>query len=217
MTETRTPLHGLTSDEEVLHRIVDKLAGRFGGIFAAETVDRYVFESYTALARTSKVRSFLVSRTERFASDRLTALATAKGAIERTVPEVLFVCVQNSGRSQMAAALLKARAGERVHVRSAGSAPSEQIDPHAVEVMGRRGISLGEEFPKPLTDDVVQAADVIVTMGCGDSCPLYVGKRYLDWTVTDPAGKSIEETEQIAADIEARVDALITELIRDPQ
>jgi len=215
MTETRTPLHGLTSDEEVLHRIVDKLAGRFAGIFAAETVDRYVFESYTALARTSRIRSFLVPRTERFASDRLTALATAKGAIERTVPEVLFVCVQNSGRSQMAAALLKARAGERVHVRSAGSAPAEQIDPHAVEVMGRRGISLDEEFPKPLTDDVVQAADVIVTMGCGDSCPLYVGKRYLDWSVTDPAGKSLEETEQIAADIEARVDALLTELIGD--
>lgn len=215
MTETRTPLHGLTSDEEVLHRIVDKLAGRFAGVFAAETVDRYVFESYTALARTSRIRSFLVPRTERFASDRLTALATAKGAIERTVPEVLFVCVQNSGRSQMAAALLKARAGERVHVRSAGSAPAEQIDPHAVEVMGRRGISLDEEFPKPLTDDVVQAADVIVTMGCGDSCPLYVGKRYLDWSVTDPAGKSLEETEQIAADIEARVDALLTELIGD--
>ncbi len=215
MTETRTPLHGLTSDEEVLHRIVDKLAGRFAGIFAAETVDRYVFESYTALARTSRIRSFLVPRTERFASDRLTALATAKGAIERTVPEVLFVCVQNSGRSQMAAALLKARAGERVHVRSAGSAPAEQIDPHAVEVMGRRGIGLDEEFPKPLTDDVVQAADVIVTMGCGDSCPLYVGKRYLDWSVTDPAGKSLEETEQIAADIEARVDALLTELIGD--
>ena len=106
--EIKTPLHGLTSDEEVLHRIVDKLADRFEGIFAAETVDRYVFESYTALARTSKIRGFLVPRTERFAADRLTALATAKGAIEQTVPEVLFICVQNSGRSQMAAALLKA-------------------------------------------------------------------------------------------------------------
>ena len=214
-TTTRAPLSGLASDEAVLHRIVDKLAGRFAGIFAAETVDRYVFESYTALARTSKVRNFLVPRTERFAGDRLTALATAKGAIARTVPEVLFVCVQNSGRSQMAAALLKARAGERVHVRSAGSAPAEQIDPHAVEAMGRRGISLDEEFPKPLTDDVVQAADVIVTMGCGDSCPLYVGKRYLDWKVTDPAGKNSDETEQIAADIEARVDALLAELLGD--
>ncbi|GAA1429617.1 arsenate reductase ArsC [Microlunatus lacustris] len=177
-TTSKTPLPGLASDEEVLHRIVDKLANRFAGIFAAETVDRYVFESYAALARTSEVRNFLVPRTERFAADRLTALATAKGALEHSVPEVLFVCVQNSGRSQMAAALLKARAGDRVHVRSAGSAPAEQIDPHAVEVLRRRGLNLDEEFPKPLTDDVVRAADVIVTMGGGDSCPLYAGKRY---------------------------------------
>ena len=215
MTESRTPLHGLTSDEQVLHRIVDKLAGRFAGIFATETVDRYVFESYTALARTSRIRGFLVPRTERFAADRLTALATAKGAIERTVPEVLFICVQNSGRSQIAAALLKDRAGDRVNVRSAGSAPAEQIDPHAVEVMAIRGISLDEEFPKPLTDDVVQAADVVVTMGCGDFCPLYAGKRYLDWAVTDPAGKSLDVTESIAVDIEARVDALLNELLGD--
>jgi arsenate reductase len=148
-TELKTPLHGLTSDEEVLHRVVAKLADRFEGIFAAETVDRYVFESYTALARTSKVRGFLVPRTERFAADRLRALATAKGALVQTVPEVLFICVQNSGRSQMAAALLKDRAGDRVHVRSAGSAPAEQIDPHAIEVMRRRGVSLDEEFPSP--------------------------------------------------------------------
>lgn len=215
MTETRAPLHGLASDEEVLHRIVDKLASRFAGIFAAETVDRYVFESYTALVRTSRIRGFLVPRTERFAADRLTALATAKGAIERTVPEVLFICVQNSGRSQMAAALLKDRAGDRVNVRSAGSAPAEQIDPKTVQVMASREISLDEEFPKPLTDDVVQAADVVVTMGCGDSCPLYAGKRYLDWVVTDPAGKSLEVTESIAVDLEARVDALLNELLGD--
>ena len=214
-TATQTPLHGLTSDERVLARVVDKLASRFAGIFAAETVDRYVFESYTALARTSRVRAHLVPRTERFATDRLTALATAKGAIERTAPEVLFICVQNSGRSQMAAALLKARAGDRVNVRSAGSAPAEQIDPHALAVMERRGLDLSAEFPKPLTDDVVRAADVIVTMGCGDSCPLYSGKRYLDWAVSDPAGKSLAETEQIAVEIEARVEALLDELTGD--
>lgn len=215
MTDTTTaaPLHGLTDDERVLQRIADALAAKFAGVFAAETVERYVFESYTALARTSKVRGFLVPRTERFAADRLRALATAKGAIEHSVPEVLFICVQNSGRSQMAAALLTAKAGERVHVRSAGSAPVEQIDPHAVEVMRRRGLSLDDEFPKPLTDDVVRAADVVVTMGCGDSCPLYAGKRYLDWSVADPAGQSLEVTEAIAGDIEAHVDALLDELI----
>jgi protein-tyrosine-phosphatase len=115
----------------------------------------------------------------------------------------------------MAAALLKARAGDRVNVRSAGSAPAEQIDPHALEVMERRGLDLSAEFPKPLTDDVVRAADVIVTMGCGDSCPLYSGKRYLDWAVADPAGKSLAETEQIAVEIEARVQALLDELAGD--
>ena len=164
MTDTTTaaPLHGLTDDERVLQRIADALAAKFAGVFAAETVERYVFESYTALARTSKVRGFLVPRTERFAADRLRALATAKGAIEHSVPEVLFICVQNSGRSQMAAALLKAKAGERVHVRSAGSAPAEQIDPHAVEVMRQRGLSLDDEFPKPLTDDVVRAAREVI-------------------------------------------------------
>lgn len=215
MSETTTPLHGLTNDQDVLGRIVDKLAARFAGVFATETVERYVFESYTALARTSKVRNFLVPRTERFATDRLTALATAKGALAHSVPEVLFVCVQNSGRSQMAAALLKARAGDRVHVLSAGSAPAEDIDPNALEVMRRRGLSLDGEFPKPLTDDVVRAADVIITMGCGDSCPLYAGKRYLDWTVADPAGLDLDQTEHIARDIAARVDTLLTELLAD--
>lgn len=174
---------------------------------------RYVFESYTALARNSKVKGHLIPLTERFATDRLTALATAKGALERTGPEVLFICVQNAGRSQMAAALLKAYAGDRVHVRSAGSAPGEVIEPNVVEAMSRRGLSLGDEFPKPLTDDVIQAADVLVTMGCGDSCPIYPGKRYLDWGITDPAGKTLDETIAIAEEIAGRVRTLLDELI----
>lgn len=210
-----TPLHGLRNDDPVLTRIAQQLADRFTGIFAAETVERYVFESYAALARTSKVRHYLVPRTERFATDRLTALAQAKGMIAG-VPEVLFVCVQNSGRSQMAAALLKAHAGGRVHVRSAGSAPAEQIEPHVVEVMNRRGLSLAEEFPKPLTDDVTRAADVLVTMGCGDSCPIYPGKRYLDWTIPDPAGRPVEEVEEIADLLDRRVQALFEELVVRP-
>ncbi len=212
-SETAVPLHGLISDAQVLQSIAAQLARRFAGIFAAETVERYVFESYTALARTARVKSHLVPLTERFASDRLTALATAKGAIERTGPEVLFVCVQNAGRSQMAAALLKAYAGDRVNVRSAGSAPGEVIEPHVVEAMARRGLSLAEEFPKPLTDDVIQAADVLITMGCGDSCPIYPGKRYLDWSITDPAGESLDETIQIAAEIDTRVRKLLDELM----
>ena len=139
-----------------------------------ETVERYVFESYTALARTSKLRAHLVTRTERFATDRLTALARAKGHITTVIPEVLFICVQNSGRSQMAAAMLKAKADDRIQVRSAGSAPAESIDPHVTDVMAARGIDMSQEFPKPLTDEVVRAADVLVTMGCGDSYPIYL-------------------------------------------
>lgn len=213
--ETATPLHGLTSDQQVLQRVAAQLADRFAGIFAAETVERYVYESYTALARTSKIRHYLVPRTERFATDRLNALAIAKGAIAHTVPEVLFVCVQNSGRSQMAAAILHARAGSLISVRSAGSAPGEVIETHVIDAMARRRIDLSHEFPKPLTDDVVQAADVIITMGCGDCCPIYPGKRYLDWAVPDPAGKNATETEHTAADLETRVDALLAELLHD--
>lgn len=213
---TAAPLHGLRDDDPVLGRIAAELTGRFTGVFAAETVERYVFESYAALARTSKISHYLVPRTQRFATERLTALAQAKGVI-RGVPEVLFVCVQNSGRSQMAAALLKAHAGGRVHVRSAGSAPAEQIEPQVVEVMARRGLSLTDEFPKPLTDDVTRAADVLVTMGCGDSCPIYPGKRYLDWAIPDPAGRSVEQVEEIADLLDRRVRELLGQLIALPR
>lgn len=212
-SSTSYPLHGLSNDERVLHRIAGQLTNRFAGIFAAETVERYVFESYTALARTSKIKAYLVPRTERFAADRLTALAQSKGLLDKAVTEVLFICVQNSGRSQMAAAILQSHAGDRVHVRSAGSAPGERIESNVVEAMAQRGLSLGGEFPKPLTDDVIRAADVLVTMGCGDSCPIYPGKRYLDWTIPDPAGRSFDETVAIAAILDAKIKTLLSELI----
>ncbi|MEU7812528.1 arsenate reductase ArsC [Pseudonocardia sp. NPDC049154] len=128
------------------------------------------------------------------------------------VPEVLFVCVHNAGRSQMAAALLDHHARGRVHVRSAGSAPADTINPAVREVMAELGLDLSTEFPKPLTDDVVRAADVVISMGCGDACPVYPGKRYLDWELTDPAGKSPEEIRPIRDDIDARVKALLAEL-----
>jgi arsenate reductase len=128
------------------------------------------------------------------------------------VPEVLFVCVHNAGRSQMAAALLDHHAQGRVHVRSAGSAPAGTINPAVREVMTELGLDLSKEFPKPLTDDVVRAADVVISMGCGDACPVYPGKRYLDWELTDPAGKSPEEIRPIRDDIDARVRALLAEL-----
>lgn len=128
------------------------------------------------------------------------------------VPEVLFVCVHNAGRSQIAAALTHQLSGGRVKVRSAGSAPASEINPVVIELMAARGIDLSREFPKPLSDDAVQAADVVITMGCGDACPFYPGKRYLDWQVDDPAGQPLEVVQRIARDIEERVRGLLREL-----
>ena len=133
-----------------------------------------------------------------------------------TAPEVLFVCVHNAGRSQMAAALLHHHAAGAVRVTSAGSAPADTVNPAVREVMAEIGIDLSREFPKKLTTDAVQAADVVITMGCGDACPVFPGKRYLDWELTDPAGKSAEQIRPIRDDIDARVRALLTELVDDP-
>jgi arsenate reductase (thioredoxin) len=131
-------------------------------------------------------------------------------------PEVLFVCVHNAGRSQMAAALLDHYAQGRVHVRSAGSTPADEINPAVVEAMVEVGIDISKEFPKPLTDQVVRDADAVVTMGCGDACPVYPGKRYIDWELTDPAGKGLEEVRPIRDEIDRRVRELLEELVPPP-
>lgn len=132
--------------------------------------------------------------------------------IDGRVPEVLFVCVHNAGRSQMAAALLDRHAGGRVLVRSAGSAPADEVNPAVVAAMAELGLDLSKEFPKPLTDDAVEHSDVVVTMGCGDACPVFPGKRYLDWELDDPAGKTLEEIRPIRDEIDRRVRALVAEL-----
>lgn len=209
-------LPGLLTPEASLHRLADELSARFTGVFARETIDRYVFESYTALARTAKVTTHLPILTGRFATERLTALAQSKGAAQKDVREVLFVCVQNAGRSQMAAGLLQHHGGTVVHVRSAGSQPASSIDDAVIAAMAEVGVDISAEFPKPLTDDVVRAADVVVTMGCGDACPVYPGKRYLDWQVRDPAGLSLGEVRAIRDDIDARVRSLLADLSAIP-
>ena len=127
-------------------------------------------------------------------------------------PEVLFVCVHNAGRSQMAAALLDHHADGRVTVRSAGSAPAASVNPAVVAVMAELGLDLSKEFPKPLTDDAVRAADVVITMGCGDACPVYPGKRYLNWELDDPAGQDVERVRPIRDDIDRRVTELLADL-----
>ena len=130
----------------------------------------------------------------------------------REKPEVLFVCVHNAGRSQMAAAFLDHHAGGQVRVRSAGSAPAEELNPAVVEVMAEIGIDLSKEFPRPLTDQAVRKADAVITMGCADACPIYPGKRYLDWDLPDPAGRSVDEIRPIRDEIDRRVRSLLDEL-----
>jgi len=130
------------------------------------------------------------------------------------VPEVLFVCVHNAGRSQMAAALLDRYAEGRIRVRSAGSAPADELNPNVVAAMSEVGVDLGKAFPKPLTDEFVAAADVVITMGCGDACPIYPGKRYEDWALDDPAEADLDGVRRIRDDIAARVQRLADELVR---
>ena len=128
------------------------------------------------------------------------------------VPEVLFVCTHNAGRSQMAAALLDHQAAGRVRVTSAGSQPADRLNPAVVQAMAEIGLDISREFPKPLTNEKVKAADVVITMGCGDACPIYPGKRYLDWDLADPAGLDLPAVRPIRDDIEQRVRALVAEL-----
>ena len=208
----RRGLPGLSYPEEYLRRLSAELSAKFAGVFAPETVERYVLESYTGLLRTSTVKAHLAGNTTRFATDRLTALAQAKGAIDHTVPEVLFVCEQNAGRSQMAAVLTNALSGGAVHVRSAGSAPAHELNPSVVAAIEELGLDLSEAFPKPLTDDVVQAADVVITMGCGDACPVYPGKRYQDWALDDPAGRPIEDVRRVRDQIRSNVVTMLSQL-----
>ena len=201
--------------DEVISAACARVASDFAGTFSAETVERYVHDSRDRWAH-ARITGYLPLMIERFARERLRALAKLEGRIVSDVPEVLFVCVHNAGRSQMAAALLHHHAGGRVNVRSAGSTPADEVNPAVVAAMDEVGIDVSQEFPKPLSEEVVRAADVVVTMGCGDACPLFPGKRYLDWELTDPAGRSVDEVRAIRDAIDGRVRALLAELAAAP-
>jgi len=188
------------------------LAKEFSGVFSQATIERYIEESLDLLGD-SRVNVFVPVLAHRFARERLKALAQADGMVVKEMPEVLFVCVHNAGRSQMAAGLVKLRSEGRIHVRSAGSAPADEINPAVIEAMAEIGVDMGGEFPKPLTDEVVRAADVVVTMGCGDACPIFPGKRYEDWVLDDPAGQSLETVRRIRDELDAHVQTLIAALL----
>ena len=195
-----------------IRREVETLSAEFEGIFAIETIQR-VADDCLARFRDARVVEFVPLLVYRFTRERLHAQAQSGGLMPKNMPEVLFVCVHNAGRSQMAAVLTSHLSEGRVHVRSAGSTPSDEINPVVVEAMAEIGLDLTQEFPKPLTDEFVRAADVVVTMGCGDACPLYPGTRYLDWQVADPAGQPLEEVREIRDDIRQRVEGLLREVL----
>jgi arsenate reductase (thioredoxin) len=195
-----------------LDKGLESLEEEFAGMFSSETVERFMAESLEAL-QGSRLRDFVPLFVHRFARERLRALGQVEGEITKEVPEVLFVCVQNAGRSQMAAALLDHYADGRVHVRSAGSDPGERINPNVVTAMEELGLDLSKEFPKPMTDEVVRAADAVITMGCGDACPIYPGKRYEDWEIDDPAEADLDGVRQIRDEIGRRVRTLLAEVV----
>ena len=200
------------SKDQLVTHAVDQLCKDFEGTYSPETVRRFVGESLDALSG-ARIKNFLPLFTYRFAKERLRAYAQAEGVFMKEVPEVLFVCVHNAGRSQIAAALLDNAAQGKVHVRSAGSTPADEIHSNVRVVMDELGIDLSKEFPKPMTDEVVRAADVVITMGCGDACPIYPGKKYEDWVVEDPAGQPVEKVREIRDEIAGRVEALLAELV----
>jgi arsenate reductase (thioredoxin) len=195
-----------------INQAADRLADEFAGIFSQETIARYMTESIDLLGE-ARINVFVPVLAHRFCRERLKALAQAEGIVDKDQPEVLFVCVHNAGRSQMAAGLLRLRSKGRIDVRSAGSTPAEEINPNAIAALEEVGVDMSEAFPKPLTDEVVRAADVVITMGCGDACPIYPGKRYEDWVLDDPAEQDLETVRRIRDELDQRVLQLMGELL----
>ena len=188
-----------------------RLHHEFAGTFNAETIERYINDSRDMLNLNATVPHWLPLLIERFTRDRLRALRRLEtGGLGK--PAVLFLCVHNAGRSQMAAGWLRHLAGDTVDVFSGGSDPGAETNKVAVAAMAEVGIDIASEYPKPWTDEIARAADVIVSMGCGDACPIFPGKRYEDWELEDPSGQSIDVVRRIRDDIRTRVEALIASL-----
>jgi len=198
----------------LLVAVAETLPPTFQGIFGPETVHAHVADANNELAVDAHITDFLPVLTANIARRELLRLAAERENIHlTTTPEVLFVCVHNAGRSQMAAALLEHHAQGRVVVRSAGSAPADTVNPAVVEVMSELGIDVSQEVPKKLLTADVAASDVVITMGCGDACPIFPGKRYEDWALTDPAGQGPDVVRPIRDEIDQRVQALLADLI----
>ncbi len=196
-----------------LHRVAEHLHGQFEGVFGVQTIEALVLDSFNELSKTATVTRWLVIGSQRFAEQRLKALVQAQGHSAK-VPGVLFLCVHNAGRSQMALGWFSHLAGSSAVAWSGGSEPGAKINQAVVAAMAEVGIDISREFPKPWTDEFFGAADVVVTMGCGDACPLVPGKHYEDWELEDPGDKSIDEIRPIRDEIRRRVEVLLGELLQ---
>ena len=189
-----------------------RLATTFDGIFGTETIERFLHTSFDQFAERATIPTFLPLMAERFARQRLRALAKVEGLHDDGKPTVLFLCVHNAGRSQMAMGFFTHLSGDAAVAWSGGSEPGSAVNPAAIEAMRERGIDIAAEFPKPWTDETVRAADVVITMGCGDACPIFPGKRYEEWVLDDPAGQDVAAVRPIRDEIERRVRTLLDEL-----
>jgi arsenate reductase (thioredoxin) len=206
-------LDSLSPDQRLaLKTAARNLKDEFSGTFGVETIELFLQTSYDQFADRAKFNNFLPLMAERFARQRLTALARVEGKHDDGIPIVLFLCVHNAGRSQMALGWFNHLAGDRAIAWSGGSEPSTEINPSAIEAMREIGISIAGEFPKPWTDEILRAADVVVTMGCGDACPIFPGKRYEDWELADPQGKDLAAVRPIRDEIGERVRGLLASL-----
>jgi arsenate reductase (thioredoxin) len=206
-------LDSLSPDQQLALKVAaTNLQGEFAGTFGVETIELFLQTSYDQFASRAKFTHFLPLMAERFARQRLKALARVEGRHDDGVPIVLFLCVHNAGRSQMALGWFNHLAGGRAIAWSGGSEPGVEVNQAAVEAMRELGIDIGGEFPKPWTDEIVRAADVVVTMGCGDACPIFPGKRYEDWELDDPEGKDVSGVRLIRDEIGERVRSLLASL-----
>jgi arsenate reductase (thioredoxin) len=203
----------LTPAERVtIRHSASALERRWKGQLNMETIERFIAESLDIILPNARIRTFVPVLVERLTNDRLRALVRLESDRTDLNPSILFLCVHNAGRSQMAAGFARSLGGDRVDVFSGGSEPASELNEAAVAAMAEKGIDISQELPQPWADDIVRAADVIVTMGCGDACPVYPGKRYMDWDLEDPAGRPLDEVRPIRDDIELRVRGLLSEL-----
>ena len=217
MTDSPVTAHPLHEDLSIDQRLALKTAATrlqsdFADMFGVETIERFLHSSYDQFAGRATVPNFLPLLAERFARQRLRALARVEGKHHDGKPIVLFLCTHNAGRSQMAMGFFTKMAGDAAVAWSGGSEPGNEVNSAAVQAMAEVGVDISSEYPKPWTDEIVQAADVVITMGCGDACPVFPGRRYEEWVLDDPAGQNINGVRPIRDDIEERVRRLLTDL-----